>query len=502
MLGMRQAVERIGQALHRQEPMAIYGDYDADGITGTAILAQYLERLGAPVRAFIPNRYREGYGPTEDALRALCADGARLVITVDCGARAVQEAVLAAELGLDLIITDHHAPGETIPRAVAFVNPKQAGDPYPYAELSGAGLAHKLTQALAMARGGPDPDDHLDLVAIGTIADLVSLRGENRALAREGLARLRATNRVGLKALMQVAGIPASGVKAGSVGFALAPRLNAAGRLESADAAYRLLTTTSEEEATALARLLDGLNRDRRLRTGELVQLARAIADERRQEMLIFAASGEFLEGLAGLVAARLVEERYRPVVIAHRGETETRGSCRSIPDFHITRALDECADLLIRHGGHRAAAGFTVFTRNLAELENRLQAIAERELGQADLTPKVEIDAVVEAQDLDWPLLGFCEALEPCGFGNEAPVLATRGLRVVSARAVGSEGKHLKLLLGSESGRPLDAIGFGLGNLAGRLASQVDVAFHLERNTFRGYDSLQLNLVDLRPAA
>ncbi len=502
MLGMRLAVDRIGLALRRNESVAVYGDYDADGLTGTALLVQYLEGMGARVRPFIPNRYREGYGLTEEALRALAAEGVQLVVTVDCGSRSVQEAAVAREIGLDLIITDHHAPGAVLPVASVLVNPKQPGDPYPFQQLSGAGVAHKLTQALAASLGGPDPDAHMDLVSIGTIADLVLLRGENRALAQAGLARLRAEQRPGLKALMAVAGIQPAAVRSASIGFGIAPRLNAAGRLESAEAAYRLLTTNSDDEAGVLARTLDGLNRDRRLRTAELVVLARSMADEARQDRLIFAADAEFLEGVAGLVAARLVEERFRPVIIAHRGEAETRGSCRSIPGFHITRALDECADLLVRYGGHAAAAGFTVGTQDLAELETRLQAIAARELAAVDLTPAVEIDAMVEPSELGWPLVEFCESLEPCGYGNESPLLGTTGLHVLSARAVGAEAKHLKLLLGSDpQARPLDAIGFGMGSLAPRLSRGVDVAFRLERNTYRGYESMQLNLVDVRAA-
>jgi single-stranded-DNA-specific exonuclease len=501
ILGMRQAVERIGIALSRKESIAVYGDYDADGLTGTALLVQYLERMGARIRPFIPNRYREGYGVTAEALRALAAAGVQLVVTVDCGARSVPEAAIARQIGLELVITDHHAPGSELPEAIALVDPKQPGDSYPFSELSGAGLAHKLTQALAQKLGGPDPEGHLDLVSIGTIADLVPLRDENRALARAGLVQIRAARRPGLKALMTVAGIQPADVKSASVGYAIGPRLNAAGRLDSAEAAYQLLTTDSEAEAGGLARTLDGLNRERRQRTTELVELARIMSGESGQDRLIFAAHTDFLEGVAGLVAARLVEERFRPVIIAHRGTVETRGSCRSIPGFHITHALDECADLLVRYGGHAAAAGFTVGTADLEQLETRLQAIAARELAGVELTPTIEIDAVVEPKELGWPLVEFCEALEPCGYGNESPLFGVRGLQVLSARAVGADGKHLKLLLGSDrKAPPLDAIGFGMGGLAAGLSGRVDVAFRLERNTYRDYESMQLNLVDLQP--
>ena len=499
---MPEAVDRLRAALQAREKIVVYGDYDADGLTGTALMVLYLQKLGAEVVHFIPNRYREGYGLTEEALMGLAAEGARLVVSVDCGARSVREALAARRLGLDLIITDHHAPGPVLPEAVAVVNPKQPGDGYPFDELSGAGLAYKVTQALAKALGGPDPESLLDLVAIGTIADLVPLRGENRDLARAGLVRLRSTDRPGLKALMSAAGISPVNLKASSVGFGIGPRLNAAGRLDSAEAAYRLLTTESTHEAAELAQTLERINRDRRQATSELVNLARGMTEQGDSRTLIFAAHPDFLEGIAGLVAARLAEERYRPAIIAHRGEAETRGSARSIPGFHITHALDECADLLIRYGGHAAAAGFTLATQHVGALEHRLQAIADRELLGADLTPAIEIDAVLGPEQLGWRLVEFGESLEPCGYGNEPPTFAARGLRVRSARTVGADRKHLKLLLGAERGAGAwDAIGFGMGELAAGLSGNVDVAFHLERNTYGGYDSLQFNLADVRAA-
>jgi len=499
--GMAQAVARIRIAVESGEAITVYGDYDADGLTGTALLVSYLRRLGAQVTHFIPNRYREGYGLTEDAVRALSVQGARLVITVDCGARSVAEAGAARQAGLDLVITDHHAPGDVLPECLAMVNPKQPGDGYPFDDLSGVGLAYKLTQALATALHGPDPDENLDLVAIGTIADLVPLRGENRTLTRQGLVHIRTAARPGLRALMAVSGIQPANVRASNVGFGIAPRLNAAGRLDSAEAAYQLLMTDVEADAEALAQSLDSSNRDRRQATGVLVDQARALATEAGNQHLIFAAHADFREGLAGLVAARLVEERYRPVVIAHLGEAEARGSARSIPGFHITRALDECADLLVRYGGHAAAAGFTVESANVGDLAARLQEIARRELGEAELSPAIGIDALATPAELGWRLVEFSESLEPCGFGNEAPVFAARGLRVRSARAVGSEAKHLKLTLGVDGGGGAwDAIGFGLGSLAAGLPGRIDAAFRVERNSWGGYDSLQLNLVDLRP--
>ena len=501
LLGMQQAVERIAAALAAGEPTVIYGDYDADGLTGTAILVSALRARGARVSHFIPNRYAEGYGLTIEALQALAQGGARLVVTADCGARSVAEAEAAQGLGLDLIITDHHAPADRLPPSRATINPRQPGDSYPFKDLSGAGIAYKLAHALAQAMGGPEPLELLDLVAVGTIADLVPLLGENRSLTRAGLERLRSAPRPGLQALMQVSGIQPSGLRASGVGFGLAPRLNAAGRLASAEAAFQLLMEEDGARAAELAGGLDRSNRDRRLATSQLVELARSLGTEAQDAHLIFAAHPDFREGLAGLVAARLVEERYRPVVIAHLGEVEVRGSARSIPGFHITRALDECAELLTRHGGHAAAAGFTVARERVGELSGRLQAIARRELSNTDLTPAIEIDARLSPGDITMRSVEFAESLEPCGSGNEAPLYAAHGLRVRSARTVGAEGKHLKLILGSDgSSGAWDAIGFGMGSLAQGLPARVDVAFRLERNTWGGYESLQMNLVDLRP--
>ena len=499
--GMERAVERIAAALASREPTVIYGDYDADGLTGTAILVSALRARGARVSHYIPNRYADGYGLTIEALQALAQGGARLVVTADCGARSVAEAEAAQRLGLDLIITDHHAPADRLPQCLAIINPRQQGDNYPFNDLSGAGIAYKLALALWRALGGPDPSDLLDLVAVGTIADLVPLRDENRSLTRAGLDRLRSTPRPGLRALMQVAGIQPSSLRATGIGYGVAPRLNAAGRLDSAEAAYQLLMAEDSVQAAALAESLDRSNRDRRLATSQLVELARSLGTQSQEAHLIFAAHPDFREGLAGLVAARLVEERSRPVVIAHLGESEVRGSARSIPGFHITRALDECAELLTRHGGHAAAAGFTVPRERLGELGDRLQAIARRELAGLDLTPAIEIDARLSPGDITMRSVEFVESLEPCGSGNEAPLFSAHGLRVRSARTVGADGKHLKLTLGSDgSAGAWEAIGFGMGSLAQGLPARVDAAFRLERNTWGGYESLQMNLVDLRP--
>jgi single-stranded-DNA-specific exonuclease len=390
MTGMDETVDRIRFSIKNNEPIAIYGDYDVDGVTATALLVDALKALDANARGYIPNRFEEGYGLNNNALDELKADGVKLVITVDCGIRSPDEAQHAKDIGLDLIISDHHHPdGEHLPPALAVINPKQHGDMYPDKDLAGVGIAYKIAEAL-LADRGPQTADRppstvnglnslLDLVALGTVADLAPLVGENRSLVRRGLRQMRQTTRQGLFSLAGVAELNLAKVNAGHIGFMLGPRLNAAGRLESALDAYELLVTTDFMRAGQLAQQLDQQNRERQRVTREMQEKAEEMLSETdRDSHLIFAAHEGFNSGVVGLTASRLTEKYYRPAVVAAMGPEETRGSCRSIPEFHITDALDQCADLLVRHGGHAAAAGFTVKNENLSELKERLKAIAE----------------------------------------------------------------------------------------------------------------------------
>ncbi len=505
--GLGSAADRLLHACRRREEVVVYGDYDADGLTASALLTRALERLGAKARAYVPNRFDEGYGLQKEALSELRARGADVVVTVDCGIRSVDEAEHAGALGLDLIITDHHHPGAVLPRATAVVSPKQPGDEYPFKDLSGVGLALKLAQGLCRVAGVADDDLPLELVALGTVADLVPLRGENRSLVAAGLRRLRAMDEAGarslpgLRALIEVAGLRAGAVDASAIAFALAPRLNAVGRLRSAEAAYRLLTTDDDGEADRLAQELQAANRERQELTRQVVAVARArgLTAEPLPE-LVFAADEGFHPGVVGLAAARLMEECYRPVVLAVRGETTTRGSARSIPEFHITEALDACAELLLRHGGHAAAAGFTLRSDDLDAFSARLREVAGARLAGRDLRPTLRIDAEVTLKDLSPDLLSFLETVEPCGFGNPRPLLVVRGAAVTDARAVGRDGAHLKLVL--EQGRcRMEAIAFRQAERWERMPRWLDAAGHLERNVYMGVETLQLNVVDLRPS-
>ena len=509
MKGMQVAVERIETALREQELIIIYGDYDVDGVTATALLVKFLEALGAQVRGYIPNRFEEGYGVNKDALTTLQSQGVHLVITVDCGIRSLPEAGHARMLGVDLVITDHHQPSADLPVAVAIVNPKQPGDAYPDKDLAGVGLAYKLADALLQHLRNcsfPVPpnlkvEDYLDLVALGTVADLAPLVGENRSMVRAGLEAIRACKRQGIHSLMGVAGVDPLKVMATDIGFILGPRLNAAGRLESALASLELLTTQSLDQAGLLAQQLDNQNRERQAITRQMQTLAEKMAlAEDPESLLLMATHPDFNPGVVGLAASRLTDAYYRPAIVAFQGDEFTRGSCRSIPEFHITEALDQCEDLLEHHGGHAAAAGFTVRNEKLPELLARLREIAREKLSPLSLSPTLHADAEVSLSDLKSSLLEALEGLQPTGYGNPQPVFISRNLRVSYPKAVGKDSAHLKLTV-TDGWITFDAIAFRQGHWLGRLPERIDLLYTFEKNEFNGRSSLQLNVRDIKPA-
>ncbi len=506
LTGMGQAVERICFALERGEPIAIYGDYDVDGVTATALLVQTIRAFGGNVEGYIPNRFDEGYGLNNDALDSLQARGVKLVITVDCGIRSPAEGAHAREIGLDLIISDHHHPaaGE-LPPAFAVINPKQPGDLYPDKNLAGVGIAYKMAEAIAGCRPSPaklELGDLLDLVALGTVADLAPLVGENRKLVRAGLKQIRETKRQGLFSLANVAEMVIGRTTAGQIGFILGPRLNAAGRLESALAAFDLLTTTDFMLAGQLAQQLEVQNRKRQDLTRLTQEKAEVLATaEEKEPFLLIAVDKEFNPGVVGLAASRLTEKYYRPAIVASQGESETRASCRSIPEFHITDALDQCKDLLVRHGGHAAAAGFTVQNRNLPELIIRMKSIAQEQLCNRDLRRSLQADIEIPLSQLNFELLKHLTYFEPTGYGNPEALFVSRDVKVRSSRTVGAEGKHLKLAFDDGRGVTVDAIAFRMGELWATLPPRVDVMYTFEPNEYNGRTSLQLNLKDIRPA-
>lgn len=502
MIGMEDAVARILSAISMGEEIVVYGDYDVDGVTATALLVQVLQQMGGKARAYIPNRFDEGYGLNNEALDVLAQEQVRLVITVDCGIRSPVEAEHARSCGMDMIITDHHHPKDEIPNAWAVICPRQEGDPYPDKNLAGVGLAFKLAQALLLRHPveGVSAEDWLDLVALGTVADLVPLVGENRGLVRAGLRILRMGRRQGVLSLAQAAGLNPERLTAGDISFGLAPRLNAAGRLESALAAFAMLMSTDPMEAGPLAQKLDDQNRQRQKITQEIQQAAELMAAEEVSPHLIFAVHPEFNSGVVGLAASRLVEAYYRPAIVGQIGEETTRASCRSIPIFHITKALDECADLLVRHGGHAMAAGFTVSNHQLEELRVRLQAIAERELADQDLVPSLRADIELPLSEIRPSLLPYLDQLQPTGTNNPEAVFVARNLWVTNSRTVGAEKKHLKLTV-TDGSITYDAIAFRQGHWQDQMPESVDLMFTFEKNNFQGREYLQLNVKDIQPS-
>jgi single-stranded-DNA-specific exonuclease len=521
LAGVERTVALIREAILGDRPIVVYGDYDVDGITACAVLLETLSAHGARVTAYIPSREDEGYGLNEEAIRGFAEAGVGLLITVDCGMRAVSEVALARQLGLTMVVTDHHQAeagwhvGGTQDAAAAVINPKcsfdsSCDDADALVHLAGVGVAFKLSQALISAnRLSPLPTTVreleevglLDLVALGTVADMVMLVGENHTLVSRGLVQLNSAHRPGLSALLSVTGVEPGEVTTKTIGFVLAPRLNAAGRLDEAMTALELLLAPDMATALPLAQRLDALNQQRR----EITLAVREKAHEVLQfdegvPALIFAASPEFPPGIVGLAASRLLDDYYRPAVVVSVEEEVSKGSARSIPEFHITEALDAVSDLLVRHGGHAAAAGFTVETSRLVELETRLVALAEAQLGDLLLVPTLAVDAETPLHALNWDLFRQLERLQPFGLGNPVPIFVSRGVRVTHARAVGSGQRHLKLYLADEVGRSWDAIAFGQGHWAERLPRRVDLAYMLEQNTWNGEVTLQLNVQDIRP--
>jgi single-stranded-DNA-specific exonuclease len=509
MMGVLPAVDRILSAVKNREPIAIYGDYDADGVTATALLTQALRSLGADVLGYIPNRFDEGYGLNFEALDALHSSGIRLVITVDCGIRSPREAEHARQLGLDLIITDHHQPGPELPSALAIINPKQDGDTYPDKNLSGVGLAYKLAWALFEKIQPKDrwvglaspAMQYLDLVALGTVTDLAPLLDENRFLVRSGLEYIRRPSRQGLMSLISIARLVPGQIEAEHISFVLGPRLNAAGRLDSAQAALKLLLTQDVAEAAHLAQVLDNQNRERQQITREIQAHAeQTVLSDDPDALLLFAAHEDYNSGVVGLAAARLQELYYRPAVVAYKGNEFTRGSCRSIPEFHITQALDECADILVRHGGHAAAAGFTVRNEHLDELIMRMKEIAQRELSTEDLRPTLRADAEIPLSELRPELLIDLGRLQPTGHKNPQAQFVSRGVKVLRSRTVGQNDAHLKLTV-SDGRITYDAIAFRQGHWQAQMPPRVDLLYVFETNEYNGRISLQLNVRDLKPA-
>ena len=499
---MDRAVLRVGRALKTGELMAVYGDYDVDGITSTCLLTDCLTRLGGRVRSYIPDRLEEGYGLNEEAVLHLAQQGVTLIITVDCGITAAREVEFARELGIDVVITDHHECKQAIPEAAAVVDPHRPDCPYPFKGLAGVGVALKL----AMAAAGPDRAglvfrEYADLAAVGTVADVMPMTGENRTIVQTGLAALAHPRRVGLAQLMEEAGLGDKPVTSVSIGYTLAPRINAAGRMGQADLAAELLLTRDPGRAAALAQELCALNRERQTIECEIFQECVQRLERRPQSGIILLADEHWHQGVVGIVASRLTEKYSCPAFMVCLDQGMGKGSCRSWGGVNLFHLLTQCQDLLEGFGGHAMAAGFTVREENIPALERRLRQLVLEEHAGEELPSLLEIDAAVLPQELTVEAVEALDALEPCGAGNPRPVLVLTGAHVISAAQVG-RGRHLKLRLEGR-GVPLDAIFFSVdgSELGLTPGCRVDVAFYPQINDFRGVRSVQLQVVDLRHA-
>ena len=501
------ACERLAEAIDRRETVLVHGDYDVDGISGTALLAGWIRRLGGRAETFVPHRKRDGYDLTASGVRRAAEVGARVLVTVDCGIRAHEWVEAAARAGVDVIVTDHHRPAATLPPALAVVNPNRSDCVYPNKGLCGAGVAFKLCQLLGRRLDVPEEDlwSQLDLVALATVADQVPLDDENRILVRFGLKALARTERPGVQALMERTGLRFP-LDATSVAYGLAPRINAAGRIGETENALRLLMTEDPQEADALASELEKLNRERRQldqrMLDEALELLGGTYQAGRDRGLVVAGEG-WHPGVIGIVASRIVERVFRPVVMVALEGDRGRGSARSIPGFNLYDAVSECAPHLQRYGGHAQAAGMDVERGHLDAFRDAFQEAAARRLDDADLVPTLEADVEIRLDEIRGDFFRYLRYVGPFGQGNPEPVLVSRGVYLEAPPRVVGRG-HLKCRV-LQDGAGLDVIGFGLEDHVSPEVlgtGPVDVAYTLSENTYRGRSSLQGQALDIRPAA
>ena len=493
------AIERIAQAAQSGEPVAIYGDYDVDGITGTAILTEALREAGIDARPFIPHREREGYGLQDAAIARLAGDGARVLITADCGITALNEIAAAQEQhGLDVIVLDHHEPAEALPLGASIVTPKLAPKGHPLSELSTGGLAYRFAHGLSAHLGlDKEQSDWLDLAAMSTVADVVPLRGENRWIVHQGLRALDGTERPGLRALLR-SQRHSGPVDTETIGFQLAPKINAAGRLDDASLALAMLTERNSERARDLAAQLDRLNDERRRLTTEAMDVAqRQITGQLdasgQAPLVLFVGGEEIHHGIVGIVAGRLADQWSRPAFVWSVVDGEARASGRSAAGFDLVRILDSSRELLTRGGGHAMAAGFSAEPRQLGALMSQFNEAAQDQLNAGEagawaaLEGRMEIDAQVPLEAVNRQTVSWIERLAPFGEGNPAPTFLSTEVGVRQAKTVGTDGAHLRLDLDGWS-----SIGWRLGSAAAEVGSQVDIVWRLRRG-LRGRPELEI---------
>lgn len=508
---MGPAVDRLLGAIARRERVAIHGDYDVDGVTSTVILRRAIELLGGDVIHFIPERLRDGYGLQPAAIDRLAAEGVRVIVSVDCGIRSADAARRARELGVDLIITDHHEPECDLPQALAVVNPKRVDCSYPDKYLAGVGVAFKVVQALCQRTGREKwLPAFLKLAALGTVADVVPLVGENRVIAKLGLARLsQGPHTVGLRTLLDVAGLSGRVVDGFGVSFVLAPRINAAGRMSTPDIATRLLLASDETQADEVRRLAEQLNEEntrRQTHEAEIVAAARKSVDADpaigAHNILVVAGEG-WHRGVIGIVASKLVETFYKPTIVLSIEDGVAHGSCRSIPAFDMLGALDRCADLLVKYGGHRQAAGLTLDASRVGELRSRLAAVALDALEPTDLMPRLRIDAPLRLAEIEPRLVDGLDAMAPFGAANPKPVFDAACVEMVGEPRRIKE-RHLKLRV-KQDGRIFSAMAWRAAERASFLESNrqaLRLAYSLDRQTWQGQTTIELTVADIRAGA
>lgn len=508
---MEKAVARIAEAKERKEKIAIYGDYDADGVTATALLFETLEKLGFKnVIVYIPDRQLEGYGINMEAVEHLHKEKVDLIITVDCGITSREEIEKAGKLGMDAIITDHHHVPGVLPGALAIINPNLKDCQYPEKNLAGVGVAFKLAQAMYQ-KMKPEETEQLkwllDLVAIGTVADCVPLLGENRVLTKYGLIVLSKTKRKGFLEMFKVGRISISEddqPDTHKISFQVAPRINAAGRMDHASFSYKLIIEKDPVRARNMALEVESKNQSRQKITGEITREVRAIAENMfKNKKFIFAENEHWPVGLLGLVAGKIADEFNKPTLILQKREYEFVGSLRSIGQVNIIETLEKCSGLLIKFGGHAQAAGVRVSHEKIEKFYAKFGHLIEERLEGKDISPQIEIDMEIEADDVNWELLGQIKKMEPFGEGNEEPVFLAKNMIIEDLRIVGNGSKHLKLALRAKDASPkiFDAIGFGLGDKFPNLKNgdSLDIVFNLQEDEWNGNKKIQLKLIDLR---
>ncbi|NTV55158.1 MAG: single-stranded-DNA-specific exonuclease RecJ [Candidatus Moranbacteria bacterium] len=507
---MERVMERFREARDKGERVGLFGDFDADGITSTVLLHEALSKLGIPVSVYLPDKHVEGHGLSAAALDTFERDGATLVVTVDCGMTDHEPIADARQRGMDVIVIDHHHVPPVLPDAYAFVNPRLPGESYPFKELCGAGISFKVLQAVYMTFF-PDEREQLkwflDVAAVGTVADVMPLIGENRTIVTYGLVVLSKSKRHGFREMISRGRMRSSGGKAPvarDISFQIAPRLNAASRMAHAKAAHDLLIEPDADRAKELAEILESYNTDRQKVSAEIAKSVQKIAVSRPERRFVFAAHEDFHFGVVGLVAGKIANEFRKPTIVLTKGSEISRGSLRSIPELNIIEVIEACGDLLERFGGHAQAAGLTVRNENLDALEERLERLAAERMTGERLEPETVVDMRLPQSLLTLDFARRVKRLAPFGEGNPEPIFLFEGVRVEEVRPVGSDGKHLKFALSVPGGRVYDAIGFSLAEKIPGLVSgdMLDILFQLDENEWNGSVNLQLKLLDMRPSA